>query len=263
MRKIRMSEPMTILLICALFLVVYSMVNAYAAPAKTDLGKIVVKSVGDSMKGKGIGLVLSNTCIAMAKANNTGLYPNYADLIQYDNSIQKYSGKFINSGGYVHRESVKHGFGIYSYDNTFRIFVDPPSTTKIPLITIACNSLQEYHTPSQFKVKLQNHSTEFERYYTKIRWVNPSCDYAVITGQDWQKVIPDTIEYLKSDCTKTNIETIVKVKTPATRHDYGTSSKAKLDNYYKEVKNVCTKQKSFYGKCGAINKAVTLDEDTK
>ena len=95
MLKIRMSEPMMILLICALFLVVYSMVNAYAAPAKTDLGKIVIQSVNASMKGKGIGLVLSNTCIAMAKSNNTGLYPNYADLLTKYQATVSPQGKHI------------------------------------------------------------------------------------------------------------------------------------------------------------------------
>lgn len=237
-------------------------IHVWAEPV-ADLGKIVVKPASDSMKGKGVAVMLSKTCIALAKAGLSNDYPTYKDLIQFDTSNKKYSGEFADYNGYYHRLPTKHGFGIYRFDDTYRVFVDAPSTYKIPVITIQCNALAEFHLPTQYKVHTNNTAQVFERAYSSQRYVNPSCDYATITGKNWAVIVPDTIKYLQSDCTITNLNTEHIAKKDVTKHDIGTTNKLKLDSYYKTIKNTCAKQLSINNKCSVPNNAVLQDENQK
>lgn len=220
-----------------------------------------------SYKGKVLGVVISKSC---------QLSPNcvqYNDIIQYDNSNPKFSGGFIpdTKTGDIKRDSPKYKnqLGYYYTDKTFRVIIDPPVAIKgqIQLITIL-PQLEQYHTEAQKVVKEikptnETKATQKVREWSTQRYVDPNCSHGIISGKNWQVLLPDTINYMKNDCQEsyTKITTISKEITPIKKHDIGTSAKAKLDKYYTMILKECIKARNL---CTDItNPAVTIPGDAK
>lgn len=253
----------------ALFLVLCIIIPVQAHAV--SVGKITVGAPTiEKNKGYAIGIILSKSCIILVKAGSDKC-PTYKELATLDNSIPAYSGTFKDVNGFYQRMQPKYPntMGFYQYDNTFRIFVDPPQTAKMPLITIETR-LPEYHIDGQFKVKeIKDHaladSKAFKsvREYSHTRYVDKTCSFAVITADNWEKVLPDTITYMRANCddTKTQVLTLAKDIKNLKSHDIATTSKYKLEKFYKDTIKNCTKS---YQACKTIsNPAVTTDGTTR
>lgn len=254
-----------LLLLCVAALIPLSHVEA------VSMGKITVSGPkAETNKGYAIGIVLSDTCIASVKAGSKAC-PSYHDLVSFDNSIPAYSGSFKDVNGFYQRVPTKYpnSMGFYQYDPTFRVFVDPIKTAKIPLVTIE-TQIPEYHAADQRKIQeikngdlVDSKAIQSSRLYSVDRYVDPTCSYASISAKSWKTLLPDTIDFMKHDCDPnyTNVQTVKNDVKTITVHDVATSNKYKLDRFYQTAIKDCTKS---YQSCKTIpNKAVTTKSDTR
>lgn len=251
----------------AIVLCIIIPVHAHAV----SMGKIVAGAPTiERNKGYAIGIVLSNTCIALVKAGSDRC-PSYEELATLDNSIPAYSGAFQKTDGFYQRVPPKYPntMGFYQYDPTFRIFVDPPKTTNMPLIIIETR-LPEYHVDGQFKVKeIKDNSLKDSkalksvRDYSHTRYVDKTCSFATITSDNWKKVLPDTITYMKAKCDPNYTQVLTTAKDIRTlkNHDISTSAKYKLEKFYQDAIKNCSKS---YGTCKEVdNRQVTTQTSQK
>lgn len=253
------------------FLLVIIMSIPIVQAEAISVGKIVAGAPTiEKNKGYAIGIILSKSCIILVKAGSDKC-PSYEELATLDNSNPAYSGGFKEIDGFYQRAQPKYPntMGFYQYDNTFRIFVDPPQTAKMPIITIETR-LTEYHIDGQFKVKeikdgtlADSKATKSVREYSHTRYVDKTCSFGTITADNWEKVLPDTISYMRANCddSKTQVLTLAKDIRNLKNHDIATSSKYKLEQFYKDIIKNCTKT---YQSCKTVqNKAVTTDGQTR
>lgn len=216
-------------------------------------------------KGKALGIIISKSCLISERCLN------YSDIKDLDNSNQVMTGKLIMKNGDYFRKSTsnQNNYKWLEYSNDYTVLIDPPLKyyDQIPIITIV-PSLDEYHLEGQMAVheyKLQSDSKANSsiRSFSHTRYVDSSCTNAIITAKNWQKVLPDTIGYLRSVCDPkhTQLTTITNDIKPLTKHDLATSSKWKLDQFYTKVLKECTKTRNA---CTEIqNKAITTMADSR
>ena len=157
-----------------------------------------------------VGVKLSQNCIVMIKNNITSNCPTYEELSQLDTSNTEMSGEFGWSDGWYHRHpsKFKDGYRWYDWDNEIRILVDPPSDHqhRIKMITIENNFDKYVLAPSDNKLRNNTITLHHDRSVK-------DCRTAQITTDDWESLLPDTIHYLRTDCTVTNFdEKIVNVR---------------------------------------------------
>lgn len=243
------------------------------AEKQISVGKIVAMGpTQESNKGYALGIVLSNTCIKLIQSGSTA-WPSYKDMADlWDNSNEKYSGKFVYTNGFYHRvySTYKNSMGFYQHSSDFIVLVDPPKTAKIPLIVIECNELKEFHLKGSFKILeikdsplIDDKATKTIRTFSHTRFVDDECLNATVTGKDWKNVINDTIIFMKHNCDAgyTKLNTIEDKISILKTHNIATSSKYKLDKFYKDVLTNCIKQ---YGVCNKVdNRQVNTDSSQK
>ena len=203
-----------------------------------------------SYKGKVLGIVISKSCQLSPSC------VQYNDILSYDNSNPGYSGGFgpDPKTGDIKRMTPKYKneLGFYYTDKTFRVMIDPPATIKgqIQLITIL-PQLQEFHDTSQKKIaeyRINNDTkpTEKIREWSTQRSVNDNCMAAMISGRNWQTLLPDTIEYMRHDCDPdhTKVSTIQTELIPLTKQDISTSYKSKDQKWRDYIIHNCTKSRN-------------------
>lgn len=255
-----------------ILLLVLCVAVAVSQAEAVSLGKMVVGSPkAESNRGYAIGVILSDACIAAIKSNHTTPCPSYRELQSIDNSIPAYSGAFREINGFYQREQPKmpNSMGYYQYDPVFRVFVDPPHTARMQIITIE-SQLKEYHQSDQFKINeikdgklVDSKATKSVRTYSTKRFVDSTCTVATITADNWREILPDTINFMRNNCApnQTQIKTIQNDIKILKTHDVGTSAKWKLDKFYESVIKNCTKS---YGTCKKVdNRAVTTQSDKR
>lgn len=218
-----------------------------------------------SFKGKVVGIVIEKSCLISDRCMN------YSDIVDLDTTDPKYMGKFIEKNGDLTRQSTskQNNYRWLEFQKDFTIVVDPPLKfrTQIPIITIV-SQLDEFHIRGQEKVIEYKQTPDAKatmkvRSFSHTRYVDQTCTNAVITAKNWQKVLPDTINYLRGNCDPkhTQIETIGLDVGILTKHDIGTSSKNKLEKFYAHVLKECTKTRNA---CTSLeNRAVTTMGDSK
>jgi hypothetical protein len=189
-----------------------------------------------------VSIYLDNTCITMLKANMTGHYcPSYWDLTfqtGWDQSI-KGSGTFAwqEDGLFFHRGSpeYKNVHRLYQYEE-FRTLIDPPASIveRSKNIVIA-NKLPEYIPKGEY-VKEGNH-----RVVGLDRYVDESCEYAIISGELWQLLIADTIYYMRNDCNDdyTNFSDTYLQEDKVSTMDRTTSYAYKYNEWLERAKEQC------------------------
>ena len=183
-----------------------------------------------------IGITHSKLCKTMIKSNYTSTCPTYNQLISYDTSNQKISGKFVtDADGYFHREPTPYyqSFRYYDNDPTSRIFVDPPDETanKIKMIEIISNFdsyiLDTIHYEKSVfdfievtyngktyqkaignqnknqTTHLNNTISDFGHIIYHDRYIE-KCNNATITADRWEELLPLTISFLKNNCNEDN-----------------------------------------------------------
>lgn len=177
-----------------------------------------------------------------------------------DTSNRKITGDF----GYVDNlyqrlpSAFKSSAGIYNFNDTFQIFIDPPSDVlnKVRIITIE-NNLDTYITHDQMK-KIDN-----QRQISKYRYVDERCRNISIGGNTWLQTLADSIEYIRHNCDEkfTNYKTVFTITDNSTITDISTSQKYKEDKWKESVKE--THKESKIGHDNSTNKSVTEDKDPK
>lgn len=216
-------------------------------------------------KGKALGIIISKSC---------QLSPDclkYSTIRDFDNSNQVMTGQLVMKNGDYYRKATsnQNNYRWLEYSSNYTVLIDPPLKfyAQIPLITIV-PSLDEFHLKGQFGVheyKLQTDAkaTQSLRSYSHTRYVDSTCTNAIITAKDWKKVLPDTIDYLRNDCDyrHTTLTTVTNDIKTLTTHDLASSNKWKLDTFYKDVMDRCTKARNA---CTSIeNRAITTMGDTR
>lgn len=186
-----------------------------------------------------IGVVLSNSCIAMIRANMTGC-PTYEEILFLfpDNTDRYFSGDFVYEDGYLQREKPKfdNAYRYYNYDNEKRFWVDPSSRVQenIKLIIIEPR-LDEYKIGNQI---ITNSSVQVGH----DRYVD-GCKIARISAANWQVLLGDTIHYMGNNCGSefTGFEEIKTKTWERTLHDITTSYKYQLEQWLKKAIADCGK----------------------
>ena len=209
-------------------------------------------------KGHAIGIEISKSCQLSDKC------VKYSDISSLDNSDPRYFGKIGPDGKRV-MSPYTDMYQALAFGG-FKVLVDPPSNTKLhmPVITID-TQLPAYFLDSQMKITDVSepgmyHATKSIRSFSHTRYVNQSCTEAIITADNWQAVLPDTINYMRTGCDPkaTKIDVVTNVIKDKVQHNISESYKKKLDNYYDYVKKNCL---GSFGKCQPPTDPNLLDED--
>lgn len=116
-----------------------------------------------------------------------------------------------------------------------RYWIDPPGPIleRTKIIEIR-SDFKEYLNPT-----FQGYNkTEHSIIYGVGRYVD-DCHHAYIDSEQWVNLLGDTIMYLASDCTKTNLITDRVEQLEKVNHDITTSYKYQLEQWQKESKIKC------------------------
>jgi hypothetical protein len=202
-----------------------------------------------------IGIKLGNTCITMIKNNITTTCPTYAGLLALNlDSSKKESGIFSFFNGYYHRGSplLKNDDKLYDL-NSYNIIIDPSSvmTKRIKTITIQ-PSLNNFLLDDG-SIKINN-----TRIIHKDRYVD-NCSHATISAVTWINTLSDTVNYLRSGCVGTLLNSVDNFTDSTTVTDITTSAKWKHDQWIKEAKEKY-KTSHIGSRENGTNKATTEDE---
>lgn len=216
----------------------------------------------DTTLNNSIGINISKQCKTMIVNDFPTNCPYIETLVSLnlDNSNREISGDFGFLDGLYQRLPTKYesSAGIYQFDDTFRIFIDPPGDVekKVKMITIE-NNLDTYIIPAQMK------KIEDQRTVSKYRFVNSGCTEVTIGGNTWKETLADSIEFLRHNCDEkfTNFKTIFTIDDPITITDISTSQKYKEDKWKQETKQSHKEYK--LGNDTTVNKSVTEDKDPK
>lgn len=222
----------------------------------------LVAEAKDTTLNNSIGIGISKQCKTTIVNNFTTNCPDIKTLVELnlDTSNRLMTGDFGYLDGLYQRlpTAYKSSVGIYTFDSTYRIFIDPPAdvANKVKMITIE-NSLDTFITNSQMK-KIGD-----QRTVSKYRYVNAGCTESTIGGNTWLETLADTIEYMRNDCNEkfTNYKTTFTIDDPVTDIDITTSQKYKEDAWKKETKE--THKEYKVNNDNSTNKSVTEDKDPK
>lgn len=243
---VRYLTSLSILLIIATLVFVPQLQNVEAA--------FVLDGLSSS-----IGIALSSTCVTMISNNFTTTCPTYEELIPLDSSDRKITGDFIYEDGYWQRENpiLQNHYRFYDLEKDWIYFIDPPGDMRdrIPMIIIE-SKLPTYMLSSLSFVSSPGNNNTLT--YGIERYVDDRCRNIVIGSSDWKKLLPDTINYLRSDCdsSSTFYKTTFTEQLETTYQDVSTSQKYKDDQRLKFIKENCLKT---YGACASAENIVTGD----
>lgn len=190
-----------------------------------------------------ITIQLSNSCLTLVKNNITSGCPGYERLIKYDTTNPSYSGKFIEKNGHMYRDfkGVKTAnYYLTAVDYIICVDCKHLPLTKYKQVSIV-PSLDLYKKDSDKRIV----NNTIISYHS--RGVDPDCQVATIKYDDF--LLNDTINYLKSDCTKTDIDTKIIEKRPLTKHDLSTSPAYKYQKWLAEAKKLKTENCLKSDKC--------------
>lgn len=185
----------------------------------------------NTSKSPFITIELSNTCLRLIKNNMTARCPTYTELIKFDNTNQKISGSFINDTWY-HREKpyiINHDL-MYTDSSKTIICVDCSKAVMMKAKNIIIEA-------SSFIYKLgsDSHITNNTRHQYSMRYVD-GCSEARLAWSDW--LLNDTINYLKSGCTKTQFKEKETIYKTYTKFDITTSQAYKNQKWIEEAKKL-------------------------
>ena len=235
-----------------------------------DKKQIKVESKFDhSQYTKLIGIELSNTCITMIKNNFTTTCPSYEDLLGLDSSIQEYSGKFITTDGFFHRDKTqyKNSWKLYENDPIIRIIVDPPvgMSERIKTIILKPNfgtyiltdskqqeSMFEYidkiissGVNKTKTISVLNQTQQYGKILYHDRYVD-NCKDATINADVWKSLLPQTIHHLRTDCEFTSFNNKEIIYPNRTNIDLSSSPNYKYQEWLSQTKESCL---SKYQEC--------------
>jgi len=102
---------------------------------------------------------------------------------------------------------------------------------RMRLITVT-NNFDIYFTPEDLKMD-NNVRTWHEGRYID------SCYHGIITSEDWQFLLPDSIHYLRTDCKVTQYDELKIELIDYTNIDITTSPNWQYEQWLKSIKESC------------------------
>jgi len=238
---VRLGIILSIVCLVAILLVQTNYANALtkeeAAKQYAERAQARIKQNGTDVqhidiKLNVISLDISRTCKMLKSVK----CPTINDLIPYDTTNQKYIGMFVD--GHREKSPLKHPSVYYL-------------TTKDTIVCVACPFDIYIHSkqitvdmPFIYKDNADRKMVNNTRYEYHNRYVD-NCAYARVAWMPELKVndttinlLDDTIQYLKSGCTKTDYNEKVTIKTKFTKHDISTSQAYKTQKWFEEAKKL-------------------------
>lgn len=213
------------------------------------------------------GIELSKKCLVMIKNNITSDCPTYEQILELfpDTSPRHIMGDFEIKDGMVQRGNMQasinncwHFVNAQAWTVSKTLWIDPPGCVRpfIKMITIESN-FHEY--PLE---KITSQVTNNTIVMGNERYVNFGCTESIINAEQWIFLTGDTLNYLNHQCDPefTSFDHIKKFYFEKSYQDIATSSKYKLDEFFKEAKNKY--KESYIGSNEKFdNPAVITDED--
>ena len=159
--------------------------------------------------------------------------PKVDDLIKYDTSNQKMSGKFFD--GLRGKPQIKNHYLFYKYDT---VFVEPDYGTLVRSKQIIIEPpIHMWYKMNRDQKVINNTIIDYHN-----RFID-SCSIARISWDE--SILQDTINYLQSGCkAEKKYEEKQVIKRIDTKHNYKESQKYKLEQYQKWVKDNCLKKRN-------------------
>lgn len=199
-----------------------------------------------------VGLQLSGACIAALKAHSVTNCPTYKDVVYADNSNTRLSGGFGYVNGFYERlpNFFKQNIAYYYSLHRNVVLVDPPQdiADKIPMIQIY-NVLPTFADKYQDLNSSRTNSTNGFKTLHQYRYTQDCRGLTAITFS--KAIVNDTISYIQSGCTKTNLNTLVIVPNNTIQTDPTKSALWQFQQAMNlEKKTVATKD-CRYVKCDA------------
>lgn len=203
-----------------------------------------------------IGIQLSNTCITMIMNDIDSTCPTYKNLISLDSSDTSISGRFNENFGMFQRmePSVQNSWRSYDFDDTPRIFVDPPKGMAERIKTIQLQpNFDTYvltHNLSETRDAVYVNGTNgigvkttgetFRILYHDI-YVDPNCRSATVNADKWELLLANVIYYMKNNCQEEfkTFENEEIIPTTFTQQDITTSQKYQYDQWVEQIKSKC------------------------
>lgn len=226
-----------------------------------DAEKILKEKVAQGKEYKdfnSIGIRLSQTCITLIKNNMSSTCPDYRILQELDfDTSHKYSGEIKFFDGYWHREPfLKNDHMIYDLKDEYNIFLDPSGdiSQRVRMITIT-SGFNQYLLAEDLKKHNDVRTIHKDRFVS-------DCNDALINANTWLETLADTINYLRTGCKGTLLNTVEEFTDEKTHTDIDTSFRTKHNEWLAEVKE---KYKISYlgSNEEGSNKSVIQDEDEK
>ena len=183
-----------------------------------------------------VSISLDRTCIALIKSHAKTNCPTYEEiLLQFpDTSNKRISGDFIFKDGMLQRANPKlqNHFNSYTYESPV-LWIDPPGDVidKTKHITIA-SKLPIYFISESYK------KTDNTIKFGTDRYVNSKCTEAIISAENWEFLLGDTIQYLQNGCTSTNFDSIKKIYQKPMDHDIKSTAWYKYTQWLKNAKQI-------------------------
>lgn len=184
-----------------------------------------------------VSIQLSNTCITMLSNNITTTCPTYWELMYLglDTSLPG-TGEFYYDDNEFYKRGAspykKDVHELYIYDD-YHILVDPPNEIASRSKLIIISPTLPVFVPLGGYEKVNN-----ERTLQKDRYVK-ECLTATITSENWQLLIADTINYMRTGCGQTVYADQFVERDYISSMDRTTSQKFKYDTWLEEAKKKC------------------------
>jgi len=160
------------------------------------------QSQGDN---KFINIVLSNTCLSMIEKGLPTKCPTYRDLMIYDNTVKHVSGKFVDHGYDVKRESpmYKNYWKYYTQQPEWKIITvdpDPDIMERGITITIEASGFTYLENIKSVDKTPSYNSTGLERYeWHNVKYYDNCRNVMIAPDMD---LLPDVINNIWNDCEK-------------------------------------------------------------
>lgn len=158
------------------------------------------------------------------------------NMVIPDTSNQEVSGKIIN--GVRQTAQMKNHYEWYKWKDQNYFWLDPPvDIMNMGHVIIIENEVPPYKLTLNSTKVIDNSVT-----FGVDRWVNESCNRAVISKANWLLVLGDTLRYMINDCKPefTMLNTYLKIHTPKTLMDITSSYQYKYEKWLEESKLKCT-----------------------
>ena len=218
-------------ILIAILVISVSVGSAQAVEPKIIVTKPLTKTYGNF-----ITVELVGTCLTLAKANLTSIKcPTYRDLYVFDTTNPKISGKFFDDNGFYHRGKPFYKNYQLSYtkaDYPWVVCVDCSQQILSQSKQIIVKGSDYKYTSKSEGVMYNNTRNEYSQRYVE------SCNIATIAYSDF--LLNDTINYLKSGCTKTDFKEKTTIIKPYIKHDIKTSQAYKYQKFIEDAKKLKT-----------------------